>query len=142
MKRRITISDIRSMRDQLGVMLTDSARVDLASRSAMFDLPQESFARVMFYRLDSCIRTSNICSITEAFYSAFFRWNLNCSTRESFNNRLVVWLDVWVLRVSTLMPNWFLYKSILFQTILFSMSTQFDCQKHFYVNLFSLFKQF
>ena len=29
----------------------------------------------------------------------------------------------------------------LFQTIQFSMSTQFDCQKHFYFKIFSLFKQ-
>ena len=37
------------------------------------------------------------------------------------------------------MPNPFLRKySILFQTIQFSISTQFNCQKHFY---FKLFKQ-
>ena len=28
----------------------------------------------------------------------------------------------------------------LFQTIQFSMSTQFNCEKHFYFKLFSLFK--
>ena len=45
--------------------------------------------------------------------------------------------------VGHLMPNPFSYKqSVLFQTILFSMSTQFNCQKHFYFKLFSLFKQF
>ena len=32
--------------------------------------------------------------------------------------------------------------SVLFQTIKFSMSTQFNCQKHFYFKLFSLVKQF
>ena len=31
---------------------------------------------------------------------------------------------------------------VLFQTIQFSMSKQFNCQKHFYFKLFSLFKQF
>ena len=31
---------------------------------------------------------------------------------------------------------------VLFQTIQFSMSTQFNCQKHFYFKLFSLVKQF
>ena len=31
---------------------------------------------------------------------------------------------------------------VLFQTIQFSMNTQFNCQKHFYFKLFSLFKQF
>ena len=37
------------------------------------------------------------------------------------------------------MPNPFLYKlSILFKTIQFSISSQFNCQKHFY---FKLFKQ-
>ena len=41
--------------------------------------------------------------------------------------------------VSYLMPNPFLCKySILFQTIQFSISTQFNCQKHFH---FKLFKQ-
>ena len=41
--------------------------------------------------------------------------------------------------VGYLMPNPFLYKlSVLFKTIQFSMSTQFNCQKHFY---FKLFKQ-
>ena len=31
---------------------------------------------------------------------------------------------------------------VLFQTIQFSMSKQFNCLKHFYFKLFSLFKQF
>ena len=45
--------------------------------------------------------------------------------------------------VGYLMPNPFLYKySVLFQTIQFSMSTQFNYQKHFYFKLFNLFKQF
>ena len=35
--------------------------------------------------------------------------------------------------VGYLLPNLFLYeKSVLFQTIQFSMSTQINCQKHFY----------
>ena len=41
------------------------------------------------------------------------------------------------------MPNPILCKwSVLFQTIQFSMSTQFNCEKHFYFKLFSLVKQF
>ena len=45
--------------------------------------------------------------------------------------------------VGYLPPNLFLYKqSVLFQTIQFSPSTQFNCQKHFYFKLLSLFKQF
>ena len=60
-------------------------------------------------------------------------------------SQLVSWL-VGFYGISTflgyLMPNPFLYKySVLFQTIQFSMSTQFNCQKHFYLKLFSLFKQ-
>ena len=48
---------------------------------------------------------------------------------------LVGRLVVWVYGISTivcyLMPNLFLYKlSVLFQTIQFSMSTQFNCQKY------------
>ena len=45
--------------------------------------------------------------------------------------------------VGYLMSNPFLYKwSVLFQTIQFSMSTQFNSQKDFYFKLFSLIKQF
>ena len=35
----------------------------------------------------------------------------------------------------------FYTKSVLFLTIQFSMSTQFNCQEHFYFKLFSLFRQ-
>ena len=39
-------------------------------------------------------------------------------------------------------PNPFLCKYlVLFQTIQFSMNTQFNCQKYFYFQLFSLIKQ-
>ena len=45
--------------------------------------------------------------------------------------------------VGYLTPNPFLCKMyVLFQTIQFSMSTQFNCQRQFYFKLFSLFKQF
>ena len=55
------------------------------------------------------------------------------------------WLVGWVLWhinfVGYLMPNPFLCKlSVLFQTIQFRKSTQFNCQKHFYFKLFSLVK--
>ena len=64
----------------------------------------------------------------------------------SFSCVLVRWL-VGFYGISTfvgyLTPNPFLYTwSILFQTIQFSINTQFNCQKHFYFKLFSLFKQF
>ena len=54
---------------------------------------------------------------------------------------------VWVYSISTsigyLMPNPFLYnKTVLFQTIQFSISRQFYCKKHLYFKLFSLVKQF
>ena len=63
-----------------------------------------------------------------------------------FMGGLVGWL-VGFYGISTfvgyLMPNPFLYKySVLFQTIQLSMSTQFNCQKHFHFKQFSLFKQF
>ena len=53
----------------------------------------------------------------------------------------------WFYGISTfvgyLTPNPFLWKlSSLFQTIQFSLSTQFNCQKHFYFKLFNLFQQF
>ena len=45
--------------------------------------------------------------------------------------------------VGYLTPNPFLYElSVLFQIIQSSMSTHFNCQKHFYFKPFSLFKQF
>ena len=44
--------------------------------------------------------------------------------------------------VGYLGPNQFLNKLFLFQTIQFSMSSQFYRQKHFYFKLFSLVKQF
>ena len=64
----------------------------------------------------------------------------------SFVDWLVGWLGGWVLWQSNLC-GLFNAKSIfmqivLFKTINFSMSTQFNCQKYFYFKLFSLFKQF
>ena len=59
---------------------------------------------------------------------------------------MFVWL-VGFYGISTvigyLMPNPLLFKlSVQFQTIQFSMSTQFNFQKHFYFKLFSLVKLF
>ena len=63
----------------------------------------------------------------------------------SKSEELVGWL-VGFYGISTfvcyLMLNPFLYKTVLFQTILLSMSTQINCQKHFYFKQFSLSKQF
>ena len=59
---------------------------------------------------------------------------------------LVGWLDFYGISTfeGYVTPNPFLWKYlVLFQTIHFSMSTQFNCKKkHFYFKLFSLFKQF
>ena len=44
--------------------------------------------------------------------------------------------------VDYLMPNPFLYKIVPFQTIQYSIGTQFNCQKDFHFKLFSLVKQF
>ena len=57
------------------------------------------------------------------------------------------WLVGWVLWHINLCrlfypESIFMLKSVLFQTIQLSMSTQFNCQRHFYSKLFSLFKQF
>ena len=53
----------------------------------------------------------------------------------------LVWF-VWFYGISTfvgyLTPNPFLCKSVLLKTVQFSISTQFNCQKHFH---FKLFKQ-
>ena len=44
--------------------------------------------------------------------------------------------------VGYLTPKSIFIQIVLFQTIQFSISTQFNCQKHFYFKLFSLVKQF
>ena len=58
-----------------------------------------------------------------------------------------MWLVCWLVGFygilifkGYLIPNPFY--AVLFQTIQFSMSTEFNCQKHFYFMLFSLVKQF
>ena len=54
---------------------------------------------------------------------------------KSFLKQLYDFMFGWVYGISTfvgyLMPNPFLYKSVLFQTIQFSISTQFTCQNSF-----------
>ena len=64
---------------------------------------------------------------------------------KNFIDWLVGWLGFYGIStfVGYLTSNPFLYKSsILFQTIQFSMITQFNFQKHFYFKLFGLVKQF
>ena len=75
MKRTIctnTISDTRSMKDQLGLRLTDAARVNSASRSAMFGLPQRSFPRVLF----SAVRLGYSNSKHLFDHGGIFGWSL------------------------------------------------------------------
>ena len=49
---------------------------------------------------------------------------------------------LWHINLCRLFIAKFIFMQIvLFQTIQYSMSTQFNCQKHFYFKLFSLFKQ-
>ena len=43
--------------------------------------------------------------------------------------------------VGYLIPNPFYTNKVLFHVIQFSISTRFNCQKHFYFKLFSLVKQ-
>ena len=77
---------------------------------------------------------SALCALTWRPMPAAARYIYNCS--------LFRFYDISTF-ISHLMPNPFLYEwSVLFQTIQFSISTQFICQKHFYFKLFSLVKQF
>ena len=63
-------------------------------------------------------------------------------TGKALKKRLVGFYGISTF-VGYLTPNPFLYKySVVFQTIQFSMSRQFNCQKHFYFKPFSLIKQF
>ena len=59
---------------------------------------------------------------------------------------VVGWMVVWVLWHINLCwlfnAKSIFMKIILFQTIQFGMSTEFNCQKRFYFKLFSLVKQF
>ena len=59
---------------------------------------------------------------------------------------MVGWLVVWVLWhinfCQLLNAKSIFIQIVLFQTIWFNMSTQFNCQKHFYFKLFGLVKQF
>ena len=59
-----------------------------------------------------------------------------------FRKKQVCWLVVgvlWHINLCKLFNAKSIFMQIvLFQTIQFSMSTQFNCQKHFYFNLFSL----
>ena len=53
-------------------------------------------------------------------------------------NGKTVLFQVIQFRISTVS----MLKTVLFQAVQFSKSTQFNCQKYFYLKLFSLVKQF
>ena len=70
--------------------------------------------------------------------------------RKKSDIRKLIWckeevgcLVLWHINLCRLFNSKSIFMQIvLFQIIQFSMSTQFNCQKHFYFKLFSLFKQF
>ena len=99
------------------------------------------------------ILSTFICLHTFSWFQVFLS--------KTNNLYLIIWIEItihikdvgwlsfmacqvlWHIIVGYSMPNSFLCKkSVLFQTIQFSMTTLFNCQKHFYFKLFSLFKQF
>ena len=86
------------------------------------------------------VKNSSYCLITTAFINAA---HFILTPRiPSMKEGLSVFRLVGFYGISTfegyLTPNPLLCKySVLFQTMQFSMSTQFNCQKHFYFKLFS-----
>ena len=75
-------------------------------------------------------------------FHLLWRGQVYCLAPEALVFRLVGFYSISTF-VGYFMPNLFLYKlSVLFQTIWFSMSTQFNRQKHLYFKLLSLLKQF
>ena len=67
--------------------------------------------------------------------------------RSASNNLgwLVGWLVGFLLHINLswlFNAKYIFMQIVIFQTIQSSMSKQFNCQKHFYFKLFSLFKQF
>ena len=71
---------------------------------------------------------------------------LKLTKKKKRGETMIGWLFLWVLRYINLCrllnAKSIFMKRDLFQTIQFSISTQFECEKHFYFNLFSLVKQF
>ena len=57
------------MEDELGLVLTDAARVDSASRSAVFGLSGQSFARIPFSSARCvCSNSENLFDLWGIFY--------------------------------------------------------------------------
>ena len=101
------------------------------------------YANEVFLSIIKCHKSSKLNKI--------FAFNLYPSYfLVSYKTRLFVCLFGWLVvfyGISTfvgyLISNPFSYKwTVLFQTIQFRISTQFNCQKHFYFKLFSLVKQY
>ena len=73
---------------------------------------------------------------------AFYHNSLGSSFLSNVHNWLVVWV-LWYINLCRLFNAKSCFMQILqFQIIPFSISTQFNCQKHFYFKQFSLFMQF
>ena len=87
---------------------------------------------MILYNRANCIKNSYLkLTVYGRLLLLLVTWNYNCLAR------LVGWVYGISTFVGNLMSNPFLYKlSVLFQTVQFSMGTQFNCQKHFYFKLF------
>ena len=78
-------------------------------------------------------------------FNYFLCWNHSTMSKLNDSCWLVGWLCgfLWHINLSRLFNAKSIFMQIvLFQTIQFSMGTQFNWQKHFYFKRFSLFKQF
>ena len=84
-------------------------------------------------------------------YLMVYKMHPNFSrTNQEKKQSTYIKLDDWLVGfygiltfVGYLMPNPFLWKySVLFQTVQFNMSSQFNCQKQFHFNQFRWIKQF
>ena len=72
-----------------------------------------------------------------------FTWIVKLLARPHISKSMFGRLGLWHINLCRLFNDKSIFiQIVLFQTIQFSMSTQFSSQKHFYFKLLNLFKQF
>ena len=113
----------------------------------LFSLRNDGFMPFVSGKGNSNSLTQNL---NVACLSLYLSLSLSLYLSPSLSIYIYVYIYVWLVGfygistfVGYLTPNPFLCKkSVLFQTFHFSVSTLFNCEKHFYFKLFSLVKQF
>ena len=113
----ISRSELMDMSEQIkNVFINPSARVEFDTRAiflADFNWFEFSYPKSGCQTKVKEPVCPTICSLVEGFGLGWVLWHINLC--RLFNVKSI-----------------FIHSSILFQTIQFSMNTQFNCQKHFY----------